>query len=123
MLSFDFLLKEIGSVENIYVPDLIRYVRTSEYGDMKLDDKSGELKARGLDILRGANHLTPKIVGYVLIPNGFAEITTVPNLAFTNDFCNYGVTVVINKEKDSNKSKCFVKQEDMLQYVEQLKSF
>lgn len=84
------------------------------------------LKSRGLGTaLVGNNFVTPILHGYVLIPDGFCEISK-----SRSDLSRYapedkwlpcvGVTVVLNKEKRSDLSSSFFKMNDAINYVESL---
>lgn len=73
--------------------------------------------------VKGANFFTPKFLGYVDIPNGVAEISegSQPFASLSNEKM-YGVTVVINGEKSSEKSTCLNSYSEVVDYIKSLQS-
>ena len=97
--------------------NIIRLEFTS-YGSLKNDKELDEVRRRGVDILQGNNWLTPDLIGYVLIPDGFCEIAEARGVR--NDVLNYGVTTVVNKVKRNDLSQGFVKYQDAIDYIQSL---
>ncbi len=102
--------------------EIIRRYSPDHYLDPRLPaDKESILKERGLGTaIKGNNFITPILIGYVLIPNGFVELSTVRDVAQLNQFANYGVTVVIDNKCVRELSTAFLKYEDAIKYTTEL---
>jgi len=102
--------------------EIIRRERPDFYLDPRLPaDKEAILRERGLyTVLKGNNFLTPVLIGYVLIPNGFVELSTVRDIAQLNQYANFGVSVVIDNKYIREQSTAFIKYEDAIKYITEL---
>ena len=109
-MNIDIIYQQRDSMGYSYLPE----------GQLRI------LKSRGLGtVLFGNNFITPILIGYVLIPNGFCELTK-----SRDDLWRYadtdkwlpcvGVTVVLNNEKRNDLSESFFKLEDAIDYIKKL---
>ena len=96
--------------------ELITYERTG-YGYKTNTPGLEEVRKRGLEVLQGNNWLTPLTVGFVLIPDGFCEITQTD---YKNDFVNYGVTTVTNKQKNKKLSQGFLTYSEVVTFIDNI---
>lgn len=98
--------------------NLITYKRDS-MGYPYLDKNDEQLLSNvGFPALKGANLLTPEIVGFVVLPDGYVEISKARYIP--NPLVNYGVTVVKDGHIVGGLSNCFRDWPDVVDHVDRL---
>ena len=81
------------------------------------DPQYAKLKKAFQAVVRGANIMTPELVGYATIPNGVAEICKGDGFGGGTI---YGVTVVLGNKKANDLSKCCFSMEEVNEYIQEL---
>jgi hypothetical protein len=81
---------------------------------MKIEPFDSRTGINFRDVIKGNNFMTPRILGYVNLKNGIAEISTGAKFL---DLDMFGVTIVKHGVKSNHDSKCFNSMEDVIKYI------
>ena len=81
------------------------------------DPQYAKLKKAFQAVVRGANIMTPELVGYAKIPNGVVEISTGTKFLGLE---LYGITVVQDNRKADSLCKCCNSMEEVNAYIQEL---
>ena len=81
---------------------------------MKIEPFDSRTGINFRDVIKGKNFMTPRILGYVNLKNGIAEISTGAKFL---DLDMFGVTIIKHGVKSNHDSKCFNSMEDVIKYI------
>ena len=84
---------------------------------MELLDGNSNEATSFRQIVKSVNFMTPRILGYLSIKDGIAEISTGDKFL---DVEMYGVTVIINNKRSHNLSKCVHSMQEVEDYINEL---